>query len=101
LDLDDLGMPRVVGADIFIGRVVFLAAGVPDRGLEHTRHLPKLLFDSPEAPRAESRLGHRYSSRAGWVLRTPMDRSAFPARHRSSDFERPALRADRRERERR
>src|SRR5215218_5315555 len=36
------------GRDALVGRVAKGAAGVADRGFDHTRHLPKCLFDAPE-----------------------------------------------------
>src|SRR5579872_3346232 len=50
-----LGMPRLVRANIFVGGIHRFAAAVPHCRINHSRHLLKSCFNSPEAPCSECR----------------------------------------------
>jgi hypothetical protein len=48
LDFHSLGVTGAVGADIFVGRIVHLSAGVADTGGDDARNLAEGGLDSPE-----------------------------------------------------
>jgi hypothetical protein len=47
--LNNLGVAGVIGANVFIGRVLRMAVAVADGGVNNSRDHAKLDFDSPEA----------------------------------------------------
>src|SRR5579859_7723897 len=61
-DLDDFGVTRLAGADIFVGGIRGVAAAVSDLGIQHTWDAPKRGFDAPEAASSKRcNLAHEFS----------------------------------------
>src|SRR5213592_3589979 len=58
VNLNCFRMSCAVGADVFIRRILHLAAGVANTGACHTRNLPKCCFDAPEASSSKCRFRH-------------------------------------------
>ena len=56
LDLDRLRVSRAAGLHILVHRMLRLAAGVPDLGIDHAGQLPEELLDSPKAAARQCRL---------------------------------------------
>ena len=61
-DLDHLGVTGLVRADVLVGRVFHLAAGVADARRGHSVELTERRLDAPEAAGAECCLLLHYSS---------------------------------------
>ncbi len=56
LHFDHFGVPGLVAANIFVGRVILRAAGVADRDIIHALHIAKRGLHAPETTRAKHRL---------------------------------------------
>src|SRR5579863_10401245 len=57
-DFDGFGMAGAIGADIFVGGTVGLAAGIADTGRLHTGQGAEGSFDSPETSGCECGFFH-------------------------------------------
>src|SRR5271167_91171 len=59
--LHDFRVPRLIRANILVGRVRQLTTAIPHRRIDHSRHLLKSRFNSPEAARSKRcNLWHRH-----------------------------------------
>ena len=75
-DLDGLGMPRAVAADLAVGRIRRVPAGVADARVDNAGQRAERGLDAPEAARREGGLlGHTVQSRLQVVRYGPLQPS--------------------------
>src|SRR6266516_4444761 len=61
LDLDRFGVPGSIVANVFVGRILVIAAGIADACRTYTRNLAESCFNTPKASCSKRSFSHNDS----------------------------------------
>lgn len=67
--LHDLDMPRLIGANIFVGWILFCSTGVADCSGQDALRIAERLFDPPKAACAKSRFLRSHQKQNGMIMK--------------------------------